>query len=55
MNEVTISSIQEYTYFIEQYKGDYYFRGQADSSWVVEPNIINSFTRWNGYIFWLWC
>lgn len=40
MDEVILSSIKEYIDFIEQYKGDYYFRGQADAKWVIEPNIF---------------
>ena len=40
MNEVRIQSIKEYIDFIEKFKGDYYFRGQADAGWTVEPNIF---------------
>lgn len=42
MVEVTISSIQEYINFIEQYKGNYYFRGQADAEWEIKPNIFRN-------------
>lgn len=45
MEEVIINSIQEYIKFIEQYKGDYYFRGQADADWVVEPNIFRDLNK----------
>ena len=40
MKDITIHSIKEYIDFIEQFKGDYYFRGQANEGWVVEPNIF---------------
>lgn len=42
MIEKEINSLQEYMQFIDLYKGQYYFRGQADVSWNVEPSIFRN-------------
>lgn len=45
MKEFIISSIQEYIEFIEKYKGNYYFRGQADAEWEIQPNIFRDYNK----------
>ncbi|MFW2490215.1 FRG domain-containing protein [Clostridium chromiireducens] len=45
MKEFIISSIQEYMEFIEKYKGNYYFRGQADAKWEIQPNIFRDHNK----------
>ena len=45
MKEVIISSIQEYIEFIEKYKGNHYFRGQADAEWEIQPNIFRDYNK----------
>ena len=45
MKKIIISSIQEYIKFIEKYKGNYYFRGQADAEWEIQPNIFRDYNK----------
>lgn len=40
MFEKKIYSLQEYLQFTDKYKGECYFRGQADCNWKVEPSIF---------------
>lgn len=45
MNEIQIASISDYFKVIEIFKGECYFRGQADADWKVEPNIFRNVTK----------
>jgi len=37
---VTTKSFNDYVNYMEKYKGKKYFRGHANSSWIIEPSII---------------
>ncbi len=50
MKEKVISSISEYIDFVEEFKGNAYFRGQADSSWLIQPNIFRDTTKLNNEV-----
>lgn len=47
MKDIVISSISEYIDVVEKFKGNAYFRGQADSSWFIQPNIFRDTTKLN--------
>ena len=46
MIEHRVENIEDYLKYIEEYKGNAYFRGQADAEWPVEPSIF----RKNDYL-----
>ena len=50
MKEKVISSISEYINFVEEFKGNAYFRGQADSSWLIQHNIFRDTTKLNNEV-----
>lgn len=53
MKEIKISSISEYINLIEKYKGEKYFRGQANSNWKIEPNIFRDDKKLNDEVSYL--
>lgn len=42
MEEIVLGSVKEYFDIVEKFKGNYYFRGQADSEWRIEPSIFRN-------------
>ena len=40
MTELRIENVENYLKIVEEYKGNAYFRGQANTVWDVEPSIF---------------
>lgn len=40
MDKYIIKSVQDFIEYVEPYKGNYYFRGQANSNWDVKPKLF---------------
>ena len=40
----TIKSFEEYIQYTEKYRGNSYFRGQADASWDITPSISRHYS-----------
>ena len=47
MNNIIINEVSDYVKVIDQFKGNYYFRGQANAEWKVEPNIFRNTDKLN--------